>query len=139
MVARALELGASEVNIKSGSKATGIWSIDPNIFQDIDFLPSSTTDRPCPDINDNLNAERKEVVEVEGNVEAIMTDNGNEEAIHEDSINCSKKSISLLSLSFSSTFENDILESVSPFPKAPPRKTTGTRQGRDRPNHHFNS
>ena len=64
MVARALELGASEVNIKSGFKATGVWPIDPNIFQDIDFLLTSTTDRPCPEINDMLKTARKEVVEV---------------------------------------------------------------------------
>lgn len=44
--ARALEIGATERNIKSGFRATGIYPFDRQIFQDIDFLPSKTTDRP---------------------------------------------------------------------------------------------
>lgn len=44
--ARALELGATEINIKSSFATPGIYPLDRQKFQDIDFLPSHTTDRP---------------------------------------------------------------------------------------------
>ncbi|KYQ49720.1 hypothetical protein ALC60_11207 [Trachymyrmex zeteki] len=46
MGAQALELGVTEQNIKSGFRATGIWPLNLDIFQEIDFLPSLVTDRP---------------------------------------------------------------------------------------------
>ncbi|KYM99107.1 hypothetical protein ALC62_10163 [Cyphomyrmex costatus] len=48
MINRALEVGGTEINIKSGFRATGIWPLDTNIFQDIDYLPSATTNRDFP-------------------------------------------------------------------------------------------
>lgn len=49
---RGLQLAAGESNITAGFRATGIWPLDRQIFQDIDFLPSSTTDRPFLDEED---------------------------------------------------------------------------------------
>lgn len=37
------------VNITKAFKACGIYPFDRNLFDDEDFLPSSVTDRPCPD------------------------------------------------------------------------------------------
>lgn len=38
---RGLELAAGESNVTSGFRKTGIWPLDRQIFQDIDFLPSA--------------------------------------------------------------------------------------------------
>lgn len=43
--ARALQIGATEPNIISSFRATGIWPYDSQIFQEIDFMPSETTNR----------------------------------------------------------------------------------------------
>ncbi|XP_011859116.1 PREDICTED: uncharacterized protein LOC105556631 [Vollenhovia emeryi] len=43
---RALQIGATVVNIQSGFRGSGVYPFDRHIFQDIDFMPSSTTDRP---------------------------------------------------------------------------------------------
>lgn len=66
---RGLELGAGEVNITSGFRASGVWPFDRQIFTDIDFLPSKTTDRPLPenlpdvniDLPESLNDEELEL------------------------------------------------------------------------------
>lgn len=43
---QALLLSATEVNIKSSFRTPGIWPLNRQIFQLIDFMPSDTTDRP---------------------------------------------------------------------------------------------
>lgn len=42
--ARALEEAATEINIKSGFRANGTYPLDTQIYHDIDFMPSITTD-----------------------------------------------------------------------------------------------
>ncbi|GFR90550.1 tigger transposable element-derived protein [Elysia marginata] len=39
---------ATPMNIMSGFRASGIWPLDPHVFDDTDFLPSAVTDRPQP-------------------------------------------------------------------------------------------
>lgn len=48
MVKDSLPQALNPVNIMSGFEATGIWSLNENIFQDSDFVPSFVTDRPNP-------------------------------------------------------------------------------------------
>ncbi|KAK9747247.1 hypothetical protein QE152_g5483 [Popillia japonica] len=108
MVSRALEQGASEVNIKSGFRA-GIWAMDSDIFQDIDLLPSSTTDRPNPENTKVHSVATGEVVaEAEDNVEAIVTNRGLVTAIDEGSRNSSYSFTTLTSLSSSASLLTDI-------------------------------
>lgn len=52
--ARALEEAATEINIKSGFRANGTYPLDTQIYHDIDFLPSITTDRPYTPASDSI-------------------------------------------------------------------------------------
>lgn len=45
------------VNIINAFKKTGIFPFDRNLFTDDDFLPSSVTDRLCPDCEIRIDAE----------------------------------------------------------------------------------
>ncbi|KAJ8335354.1 hypothetical protein SKAU_G00386960 [Synaphobranchus kaupii] len=49
IVATALPAAATPANM-SGFRCTGIWPLDPHIFQDMDFSPAFVTDRPAPTI-----------------------------------------------------------------------------------------
>lgn len=46
MVKQALPLAATSNNITAGFTVNGIYPFKPNIFTDIDFMPSYVTDRP---------------------------------------------------------------------------------------------
>ena len=46
MVKQALPLAATPNNITAGFTVSGIYCFNPNIFTDIDFMPSYVTDRP---------------------------------------------------------------------------------------------
>lgn len=46
ITARALEFSTIEQNITSDFQATAIWLLNPDVFQEIDFLPNSVTDPP---------------------------------------------------------------------------------------------
>lgn len=45
---KAWEKAATQNNIRSGFRSTGIWPFDKNIFKEEDFLGSYVTDRPAP-------------------------------------------------------------------------------------------
>jgi hypothetical protein len=45
---KAYSLAFNPVNIQAGFRATGIWQLNQNIFQDHEFLSSAVTDRPDP-------------------------------------------------------------------------------------------
>ena len=49
LIGNAFLKAMTPVNITKSFKACGIFPFDRNIFDDKDFLPSSVTDRPCPD------------------------------------------------------------------------------------------
>jgi len=46
MVKQALPLAVTSNNITGGFTVSGIYCFNPNIFTDIDFMPSYVTDRP---------------------------------------------------------------------------------------------
>ena len=48
LVGEAWTKAACPTNIMSGFKATGIWPLNPNVFSEGSFMPSSVTDRPAP-------------------------------------------------------------------------------------------
>ncbi|KAK9695473.1 hypothetical protein QE152_g32546 [Popillia japonica] len=83
--------------------------MNSDIFQETDFLPSSTTDRPNPENTEVYRVATGEVVaEPEDNVEAIVTYHGLVAAIDEDSRNSSYSFTTLTSLSSSASFLTDI-------------------------------
>lgn len=45
IVAKAIEMSITEMNVKSSLRAAGIRPLDTQVFQDINCLPSATTDR----------------------------------------------------------------------------------------------
>ena len=51
MFSQELEIGMTEINIKYGFRSTCIWPMDADIFQEIDFASSSTTDLPDPEMD----------------------------------------------------------------------------------------
>ena len=52
----------SPSNITSRFKVTGIWPFDKNIFNEDEFLPTSLTDRPNPNIeNEQILLEKEKV------------------------------------------------------------------------------
>lgn len=54
MVKQALPLATTPNNITAGFTVNGIYSFHPQIFTDIDFMPSYVTDRPL-----NIETENK--------------------------------------------------------------------------------
>lgn len=124
MVSRALELAATEVNIKAGFRSTGIWPMDSDVFQEIDFLPSVTTDRADP----NEVSNEVEVAE-EGEAEDVEMEEGeeieNQQQQHQEEALLSPHHSTLRS---SSSFLDSTLQSHAPFPQAPPRLSN--RKGR---------
>jgi len=56
VVANALPLAATPVNVCAGFRVTGISPFDRDIFGDDEFVPSYTTDRPDPALTSNLAA-----------------------------------------------------------------------------------
>lgn len=115
MVGRGRELGVTDVNIKSGFRATGIWPMDSDIFQDIDYLPSSTTDRPISDSSP-----------VVAEVEAAVGDDGIDASFDENSMDSFSQLINTSTPRTSTSSLYATLERLLPFLKAPPHKTLGT-------------
>ncbi|RZF41939.1 hypothetical protein LSTR_LSTR011388 [Laodelphax striatellus] len=48
LIGQAIPLAFTPRNIISGFKSTGIFPFSRDIFNDLDFMPSDVTDRPCP-------------------------------------------------------------------------------------------
>lgn len=143
---RALENAATERNIKSGFRASGIYPLDRQVFQDIDFMPAETTDRPFD--NDaigedaasdmNLLGDRFEYDDDDIPMAATIIElphNRSQQSIGGDDIgadgndpNVDSLERSLPELGKSSTPHGSIsdlsnmLEGIKPLPKAPPRK-----------------
>lgn len=128
---RALQLSATETNIKSGFRASGIFPLDRQIFQEIDFMPSTTTDRPYTpdDVLDENDIPWGQDLELPHNrsqqsIEelGIVMEEDEEQEEEMTPIGTSTPRGSLQDLSSS-------LESLRPFPKAAARKP-GNQRGR---------
>ena len=50
----AVLLAATISTAVNGFKNTGIWQINPEVFNDSDFQPSKPTDRPSPDVTEDV-------------------------------------------------------------------------------------
>ena len=77
IVAKALPLAATPTNICSGFRVAGVFPFDREIFEEDEYAPSYTTDRPDPSstVIESSN-EVNEVTEVtDGNVLSIPTAN----------------------------------------------------------------
>lgn len=134
--ARALEVAATERNIKSGFKAAGIYPLDRQIFQDIDFMPSETTDRAHEpnllDVADSIelphNRSQQSIAEEDIAEEDIVDDNDNS---NDRSMDLDQTLPALARTSTPTSSVSDLtqyLEEIQPFPKAPPRKPAGNRK-----------
>ena len=68
MVSYAFPKAFTPTNIVAGFRCTGIFPYDRNIFTDVDFMPSSVSDRPLSTSGDSIydvtNAESETLVEV---------------------------------------------------------------------------
>lgn len=130
---RALEIGAIESNITAGFAAAGIWPLDRQIFKEIDFLPSATTDRPLltgddipmeTDIELPHNRSQQSVDEMETD-DAVNDDVVNEDAVNDDTIADDESGVGMGNTSTPMESVQDlsnILEEIKPYPKAPARK-----------------
>ena len=137
-VTKALPLAATSQNIISGFECTGIVPFNPQIFQDLKFLPSSITDREdpntvvlAPDENDESQLpSRADSETVDRRNESVASsstrfeDEGNISAVSNDESGRTRASTEPENLEVL----NSTLESVRPLPKAGPRKQT--RRGR---------
>lgn len=116
---RALKYGATEINIQSGFRATGLVPYDRQVFQDIDFLPNTSFDRPEESMNAGnipMGMDEQESIE-ENDVDDMDVDDGG--------------NMVPLSTSTPRGSTQDLrqsLEDIRPFPQAPPR-ATGKRRG----------
>lgn len=130
---RALEIGVTEINIKSGFRASGIFPFDRNIFQDIDFMPSAKTDRPYTP------AEIYEEDAIPMAEDIVLPHNRSQQSIDENEIDEDVASNIGMDLDVSFPLSTStprgsaenlaLLTTLKPFPQAPPRKE-GARRGR---------
>lgn len=129
--AEALKKGATEINIASGFKNTGIWPLNRQIFQEIDFLPSYFTDRPY-----NPAIACESVIPVEADV--VFPSDESNEAIEQNSVIMEMDTASETNAALSTPTPHVstqnlpiLLENLMPFPRAAARKE-GTQRGRKR-------
>ena len=158
IVRQSLPLAVSPRNISSGFSCTGISPFNRDIFGEIDYAPSTVTDRPAPDVQP---AETAQVHPAEPSVQntgetpdvasqpststAGMSEIASQPSTStgattvasqpstsaETSDEESQESSSTAEGTSTSTSTAFSPEQVRPFPKAPPRKTkTGGRKRR---------
>lgn len=126
---RALEIAVTEANVKSGFRANGTYPLDSQIYQDIDFMPSNTTDRPYTPGSDIIGEEHIPIgadVEVEHNP---PQQNIYEDDIDMDATITQQSQPRTPKPLISSQDLSNALKNIRPFPQASPRKV-GTRRGR---------
>lgn len=117
VVKESLPLALNPANIMSGFKASGIWPLNADIFQDSDYALSFVTDRPDPagqsanDENVSLNLLNPELLDSVPELDISTTEIIHQiETANEPTPSCSGQN------QFSPS-------KIRPLPKAPPRKT----------------
>ncbi|XP_049840392.1 uncharacterized protein LOC126285112 [Schistocerca gregaria] len=129
IVNESLPLALNLANIMSGFKASGVWPLNADIFQDSNFVPSYVTDRPDPtqepdfvNVTENLslNLENPELLDSAPELDISTTEIISQiETANEPTPSCSSQQ-----KAFSPW-------KIGPLPKAPPRKTnTNSRRKR---------
>jgi len=105
-------------NIIVGFKVTGIYPFNPNVFSDDDFLCSYVTDRPEAPEETTLQPTEQvvNIPESSSALDVTATQSQLPEPVASTSTNTDKRTITVTP------------EEISPFPKAPPRKTKGGRK-----------
>lgn len=133
IVAKSLPLAVTYQNIVSGFECTGISPLNPDIFQEYEFLPSSVTDREMPSTSAhleevNLNAADPDTADPD----TADSDTTNLETIEPDTADQNEFDPSASSMSRPGDTQNlsATLQSIRAFPKAAPRQQT--RKGRKR-------
>lgn len=109
--AQPLQQAVTPINATSGFRVTGIYPFNADLFTDLDFAPSSVTDRPfVPTVDGgNANAEHADGdMDVALNVEI------------EDALVDTEIPEGVATLPETITLD-ETLETIVPFPKAPPR------------------
>lgn len=126
----------AETNIKSGFSAPGIWPLNRQKFQDIDFLPSSTTDRPYTpaDIVTDEDVPMGADIELSHDRSQQSIDDNDLENEDDDHLAELRPSVPLKTSTPGNSMEDlsNILQTIRPFPQATPRieTTRGRKRGK---------
>lgn len=71
-------------NIQSAFQATGIWPVNQQIFKDVDFNPSYTTDRPIPSESGDIQQSKDTTVNENLSTNEIQEDNTDADEASQD-------------------------------------------------------
>lgn len=121
IVKSAIEIGVLPVTIRAGFQTTGIFPVNPNIFTEADFLPSSVSDRDSYGYVPETEVRQASApIPPEEHTDIIGPDEPLEETRNVDD-----------SLPSSPDY-NQTLQDIAPYPKAPPRvqSTRGRKKRR---------
>ncbi|XP_050300113.1 uncharacterized protein LOC126738716 [Anthonomus grandis grandis] len=128
LCSKAWDRAATPENIKSGFRKSGIFPFDRDIFQEHEFLCSSVSDRPAPDVITNQSGGSCIFAETENLDENLIPATDGNRAADETSIpSTSVTGTAKSPLNISNFITPD---KISPYPKAEPRKPM--RKGRKR-------
>lgn len=139
IINNALQTAATERNIISGFGNSGVLPLNRQHFQDIDFMPAATTDRPYNEVPVDANADTNNVESWWSNdnddipmasVIVELPHNRSQQSIDESDVSDGTEDLdhSLPKLGQSSTPQGSLadlsttLENLAPFPKAGSRK-----------------
>lgn len=131
IIKTALPIAGTNTNITAGFACTGICPLNENIFQEHEFMPSMVTDRPLEPTPTDAQDDNGEGFLNESfiNVASFVEINEEGEASQQytprpSGDEESNMSTTALMANLSTEVVDATLESIRPFPKAPPRKAT---------------